>query len=855
MRHPLSAPISTLSLCLLLALAFPAIGADDSHPALGAYSMEMSRFLGTPGSSHSVGAGLLNPAAWGAHDDGGMFLSWDDIANSDGNDLLGAFTLGNTGFGVRRRTSDADSRAHYDYSYGIGFGDRSMAMGLSYNWSRGNETAFGRTRRLTLGAIHRWRRASLGTSVAFEFESDDIFYQADLGVRPFGPRWTFFADAILRNGDETTIPGSADIYDDLALGFGVEANLLPGVSLAARGTDAGAISLGFRIGLGPNTRPGYAHHMNDDGDRISSSYTLDTRLAPHIGQIGGKPDAYPELHLAGPLAYRNFRYFDERRNFMRTLEQLERYAESPEVGGVVLNLSSMALNPAKLWELRHQLAGMRASGKKVIVYFDRLSLFDYMLASVADEIWMDPQGDLDIKGIAFGRTYYKRMLDKMGLGVDEWRFFRYKSAMESFARTDRSDGDREQIERLRDDWYAETVKTIMDARDISRAEWDRLVDEKGELLASEALAAGLVDRIGDFHEARDAAAEAGIRSGRDAAAASLGGLYGDRIWEPLEWSEPPRIAVLYAIGGCSMDSGIEGRRLSKVIRRVREDDSIKAVVLRADSPGGDPLPSDLVARELALTAEVKPVIVSQGMVAASGGYWISMHGDEILASPYTITGSIGVISGHIWDAGMSEKVGMDYDVIKVGEHSDVNRGPSLPFVGVSVPSRPVTPEERQRAEDVILALYDDFVGQVADGRDMPAAEIREIAQGRIWTGNDGLENGLVDQIGGLWESVQLAKARAGIGSGDRMQLIEGPSIGAFDFGGFRPSLLGIELPRIASWIGMGGSSPAAAPLLAGEPWGRLAPMEKLYLEQILLNNGKPLLLMEPITIEGVTLEP
>jgi protease-4 len=252
---------------------------------------------------------------------------------------------------------------------------------------------------------------------------------------------------------------------------------------------------------------------------------------------------------------------------------------------------------------------------------------------------------------------------------------------------------------------------------------------------------------------------------------------------------------------------------------------------------------------------VKPVIISQGMVAASGGYWISMTGDEILASPYTITGSIGVISGHIWDKGVSDKLGMDYDVIKVGESADINSGPTLPFIGISVPKRPVTKKERERAKHVILDLYADFTEQVAKGREMPVDEIRKIAKGRIWTGSDGLENGLIDEIGGLWESVQLAKSRAGLAPGERMELVEGPTIGMFNVGAFQPSFFGIDLARFGSWFGRGEEETPAEFQLSGEPWDKLPVMEKIYLEQILKNNGKPVLMMDPISIEGVTLDP
>jgi protease-4 len=474
-----------------------------------------------------------------------------------------------------------------------------------------------------------------------------------------------------------------------------------------------------------------------------------------------------------------------------------------------------------------------------------------MLATVADEIWMDPLGDLDIKGVAFGRSYYRRMLDKMGVGIDEWRYFTYKSAMETFSRTSMSDPDREQFQAFADDWYDEATRLARTARGIDEATWNTLRDEKGELLAKEAKEAGLVDRIGDFHDATEKADSAAVRTTADLVAVDLRGLLGDQVWGPEEWGNPPQIALLYAIGECDMDKGIKGRQLSKEIRSMRENAKIEAVVMRADSPGGDALPSDLVSRELKLTQKDKPVLVSQGQIAGSGGYWISMHSDSIYASPFTLTGSIGVISAHVWDDSLGHKIGMDYDHVQVGKHADIDAGPSLPLIGVSLPYRPVTEEERQRAETIMKDLYWDFVGQASEGRGLTPEAIDAIGQGRIWSGTDGLGNGLVDKLDGLWGSLVDAKKAAGIPANRPVEIVEGPGLGAFDLSFLRPRIPGFSLP----WFGGKAKAEEAPPLLAGEPWNQLPRQERAYLEQLLGADGKPLLIMKPIAVEGATLEP
>jgi protease-4 len=854
-RTGLRRPVALLGL-LWLALASAALAETPDHPAL-VDQLELGERLGVlPGVASSAAAGLLNPAAWALQRSGGLYLAWSDPEGDpypglDFADFTGVANFGALGFGLRYR--GLDDAAHYAYTLGLSGGDRDQSTGLSYTWTRGAETSFGEQSLLTAGSIHRWEHVSLGIASSYDFAVEHSLYQADLGLRPFGPRLTFFGGAAYidpRADDEA--------FDELAFSYGVEARLLPGLDVAALARDTGELSLRVDVALGggkPGGEPmrtafGARLHLDDEQEHAATTYTLETMAGPHLGLLFARPKHYPELDLNGEIAYRGYRFFDERRRFFDLLSELSCLATDPSVAGVVLNLSNLQATPANLWELRAQLAGLRAQGKKVIVYFDRAGIPLYMLATVADQLWMDPQGDLDIKGLALGRTYYRTMLDKMGVGIDEWRFFTYKSAMESFSRTSMSDADREQFTAFMEDFYAAGLGLILEARGLSQATWDQLMNDKAELMPAEALAAGLVDKLGDYNEAKDGAKDAPRRTTSDSAAAELTALLGDRVWGPETWGEPERIALLYAIGECAMDTGIQGRRLSKTIREVREDERVAAVVMRADSPGGDPLPSDLVSRELKATEAVKPVFVSQGQVAGSGGYWISMHSTAIYASPFTITGSIGVISAHLWDDGMGEKIGMDYDHVQIGEHADYNSGPALPLIGMSIPHRPVTAEERARGESVMRTLYRSFTEQVAAGRGMTPEAVDAVGQGRIWSGEDGLANGLVDRIDGLWGTLVAAKRAAGIADARPVTFVEAPRLGAFDFSFLKPSLPGLGLlARFA------GEEAVPAPLLAGEPWSHLPAVERSYLEQVVAAEGAPLVTMPPLAIEGMLLMP
>ncbi len=764
------------------------------------YFSDVDPLVQVPGSSNSVWAGVLNPAAWPVAQRGGIYLGWDQT-EEDYDVFRGAFSLGSLGFSVRQRMHADTDQSQYRYSVGGGFGDQARAVGFSYSWVRGGRAVFPGEEEFRLGSIHRSRRFSLGFTRTWNSGGLDDVTQADFGFRPFGPRLTLFADAFKFDNED---------WDELAYGFGAEAHIVPGVTVAGRyvvadenGFDDDPWSARIEISPLAGIRAAFTHQDGAERHRLAvadgniketaQSWSVELRPGHHLGQLFPPSSGhYPGLDLRGPKPYRTYRFLDGRTRFASILARIAYYAENPTVEGLTVNMAGLRLSGSGLWELRSQLAAFRARGKKVVLYFDRVNMPGYMLATVADEIWMDPIGDLDLKGLHAGRSFYKESLAKSGIGFDEVRFFTYKSALETLSRTSLSEASKVQIGALLDDIYEEIVSHVVTSRGIPRSTWDQVVNDYGMLSAEEALELGLIDKIGSYAQAEEGARDAARRETPDAATAYLGTIFGDPIWAAEEWGARSRIAVLYAVGPTSMESGIEGRKLSQAIKDAREDRSVKAVVFRADSPGGDPLPSDWVARELKKTSEVKPVIVTQGRVAASGGYWISMYGDEILASPMTITGSIGVIYGHIWDDGIGEKMGVDYDGISRGRSADVLSGPRDPFLGIQIPHRPMHPEERDRVETLIRSLYDGFLESVADGRGMEPSEVDAIGQGRVWSGRAGVANGLVDEIGGLWDALARAKDAAGIDPAQAVRVEEGPELGWFRTSGLLPSLPGLR---------------------------------------------------------------
>jgi len=845
----------------LLAAAPSGWAVQDEGPAgLPDYWTESRLLAEAPGVSSSLAAGLFNPAVWPTRERGGFLLAyenWEDqgirAALGCGRDRmhnsLGILSLRNLSFAVRRFAFEDQgdrSRSGREYTLGIGSASGGGGWGIAYSWN-GCDWTDTRHKRLTLGMTKRSRWLSSGFSGAFDLEGDDLVLQTDLGLRPLGPRLTFFGQAAWYRDQD---------FEQIRTGYGFEVHPLRGIALGAQALNTGEVSLRLSIGLSPRFRSDLRGTLDNEGEHLTTSYVLESGLpAPDTGLL--RPHhRYPDMNLKGPMVYRRYRFFDDRRTLLGTLAHIDALAQDPTVDGVVLNLSQTEINSEMLWELREQLAGFRAQGKKVIIYVDSVNLGGYVFATVADEIWMDPVGDMELIGLCGGRTYLRGMFDKLGVGVDEWRYFTYKSAFESFSRTSMSEADREQIQALIDDFYEEIAATVTSARGISRADWERVINEQGILLARECQAAGLVDSIGSYEEAKEAARESARRETLDRSAAQVATVMGDPVWSPLEWGQPERIAVLYGIGPCAMKTGIKGRYLAQKIKEAREDPLVKAVVFRADSPGGDALASDLVARELKLTAEVKPVIVSQGYVAGSGGYWISMYGDTIVASPYTITGSIGVIGGWLWDDGLGEKLGIDYDHVQRGEHADLGRGMRLPLIGMAVPERNLTADEEARIEELFAEVYHDFVAKVAEGRGLAEEEVDRIGQGRIWSGRRGKEIGLVDEIGGFWYSLALAKQAAGIPAQRRIALAEAPALGTFRLPSLRPALIGfLGLPtatsagsdnRIAGAAGTAAGVPER--VVAGTDALALPAEELLFLRQLLSAPGRPVLMMEPLRI-------
>ncbi|MCL2042904.1 MAG: S49 family peptidase [Treponema sp.] len=489
---------------------------------------------------------------------------------------------------------------------------------------------------------------------------------------------------------------------------------------------------------------------------------------------------YLELNLNNQ-AVRSMVRSIRHRSSLELLRVIERAGSDNRIDGIILNISSYHAGREAIWELRNALEKFKSKGKTICAFIGNADLDMYSLATVADKIIMDELGILTMLGYAIGRGYVQHSLEKLGIGVRELRYFEFKTSAETFTRDSLSDADRIQYGELLDDIMGITRETIIKARQMTAEELDSIINNEFMFSAGSALARGLVDRTGR----KDAVIEA-IKEISGSGNAANFAVFGDQkssitgskyMYRPLRagnfFYRPPEIAVIYASGVTDMEQGIAAWTLASTIREVSERRRVKAIVLRISSSGGSAEAADYVAEAIKAARQQVPVVVSMGEVAASGGYWASMNASHIVASPVTITGSIGVIGSWFYDNGLNDKLGLTVDTMQRGNHADM-------MTGMILPRRDLRPEEEARYREYILAMYADFTSRVAVSRSMDRERAESIAGGRIYSGLGALNAGLIDSNGGLDDAIRIARNLAGIPDNQRVAYSEYPKPKFFD---------------------------------------------------------------------------
>lgn len=475
-------------------------------------------------------------------------------------------------------------------------------------------------------------------------------------------------------------------------------------------------------------------------------------------------DMIVDAPSADPLAGIDLMTLQTRRQLplLKVLQTLEAAAADDHIRGIYLRMgfNENVAGTALLEELRAALAEFRASGKFVVSYNENYSQAQYYLASVADRIYIQPEGGLSWYGLSSNTMFFKGLFDKLDLRAEVFRptACRYKSAVEPFILDGMSPANREQMQALVDSMWGTISSEVCASRGIDSLDMRRMTDNLEVSLASEALAHGFVDGILYEDQMEDVFAELGLSEDYDFI--SLGD-YASMVGVDMNNLSADRVAVLYAQGqivdGEGYGEEIYGNTLAAKIAELRDDERVKAVVVRVNSPGGSALASDVIWREMELLREVKPVIVSMGSYAASGGYYISCPADVIVADRLTLTGSIGVF-GMILDPrdALKNKLGITFDGVRSNTSSDF------------LTTGPLTPLQRGMIMRGVDQVYGTFTEHVSEGRNLPLERVLEIAGGRVWSGQQALGVGLIDTYGGLKMAIAMAVDKAGLGENFRV---------------------------------------------------------------------------------------
>jgi protease-4 len=507
--------------------------------------------------------------------------------------------------------------------------------------------------------------------------------------------------------------------------------------------------VGFGAWLAAHVADGEEHGIPD---RVVLSLDLDARFHDTA-------EINPLARLAGERAY----------GLRRTVEAIDRAAKDSRVTGLFATLGHSPLGIAGRQELRDAVTRFRAAGKPALLFAETMGeggsgTLDYYLASAFQTVWLQPSGDVGLTGLWLESPFIRGTLDLLGIKAQFAGRHEYKSAIDMFTETGFTPAHRENLGQLLDSWTGQIVAGIAQGRGLPEATVRGLLD-KGPFLASEALSARLVDRLGYRDQALEAVTGTGAGKVEDLDLAE----YADQLERP----KGAKVALISGIGaihrgdshhGLDGDGDFGARTVAEAFRDAIDDEAVKAILFRVDSPGGSYIASDTVHREVARArAAGKPVVVSMGELAASGGYFVAMGADRIVAAPGTITGSIGVFTGKMVLDEFWKKLGISWDEMHRGDNA-----------GIWSANRTFTPQGKARIDAMLDQIYADFTGKAQAARNIDAAKMDTLARGRIWSGADAKAAGLVDGLGGWTEALAQVRQVAGLKPDEPVSLVDFP---------------------------------------------------------------------------------
>ncbi|MCK6640389.1 MAG: signal peptide peptidase SppA [Bacteroidia bacterium] len=447
------------------------------------------------------------------------------------------------------------------------------------------------------------------------------------------------------------------------------------------------------------------------------------------------------------------------------VESIRKAKTDPEIKGIFIETQDIDAGMASVEEIRNALIDFKQSKKFVYAYGEAFTQKGYYLSSVADQVFINPQGGLDFKGLGAQIMFFKKMLEKLDIKVQIFRHGKFKSAVEPFDLEKMSESNRLQTQTYMNSLWNQMLKGISEERGVDVNKLNSIATNLAIRTADDAVTNGLADKALYYDEVIEELKKKTGQTAKQKLNLISVAKYKEAGSSDDEEEKVPsrnKIAIVYAVGSIESGEGddetIGSDRIARAIRDAREDSTVKAVVLRVNSPGGSALASDVIWREVVLTKKAKPFIVSMGDVAASGGYYISCAADMIIAQPNTITGSIGVF-GMMPEAGtlLSERMGITVDTVNTNANA-----------GIGSIHRPVSEFEGQVIQQGVEDVYKTFITRVSDGRGISVADVDSIGQGRVWAGTDAMRIGLVDSLGGLDAAIAVAARKAKLGSDYRI---------------------------------------------------------------------------------------
>ncbi|MBW3544942.1 MAG: signal peptide peptidase SppA [Bacteroidetes bacterium] len=490
---------------------------------------------------------------------------------------------------------------------------------------------------------------------------------------------------------------------------------------------------------------------SEDEVKVKENTVLHLRLDKPIVERAAEDDLSPLEAIPG--------FSGGSIGMVELLESIRHAAEDNNIEGILLEPQFLMSGYATVKEIRDELEKFKESGKWIYAYNEFYTEKDYYLASVADKVYLNPAGSLELNGLVSETVFVKGTLDKLGVQPQIFRVGEFKSAIEPLVRTEMSEASREQTNSFLNNIYQTFLQDVARSRNIEVNELERISDEMLVRRAEDAVEYKIVDELGYLDQIHaEIRSKLGIEDETEKINTITYKKY-RKAFKP-SGSNKNRIAVIVASGnivsGKGDDSSIGSDKFAKEIRDARLNDKVKAVVLRINSPGGSALASDVIWREIVLTSQTKPIIASMSDVAASGGYYMAMGCDTIVAQPNTITGSIGIF-GVLFNMQnfLNDKLGVTTDVVETGELSNLFKV-----------TRPLSDYERSIIQVTIEQGYDTFTRKAAEGRNMSIDQLREVASGRVWSGVEAKDRGLVDVMGGLDDAIAIAAAKAGLDEGD-----------------------------------------------------------------------------------------